>query len=157
MYRGRSQDALSTARELLRLDPGGAVSQGFAAIVEATLDNPQSAIESGKGSYQLLPESPVAGSILAYAMARAQQHSEARALLESLAKVNTAGAPGAMACPAWLELGDSGRALEALEAGTALRCPWLPMILHDPRIELLRTEPLYKAIFKELFGRLPDT
>jgi hypothetical protein len=62
-----------------------------------------------------------------------------------------------MACPAWLELGDSGRALEALEAGTALRCPWLPMILHDPRIELLRTEPLYKAIFKELFGRLPDT
>jgi len=157
MYRGKSEDALSTARELLRLDPGGAVSQGFASIIEATLGDPQSAVESAKDSFQLLPESPVAGSILAYAMARARQHGEGRALLESLAKENIDGSLSAMACPAWLELGDSERALAALEAGAAMRCPWLPVILHDPRINLLRGEPLFKAIHKELFGRLPET
>ena len=156
MYMGRSEDALSSARQLLALDPGGAVSQGYATIIEATHGDPQSAVESGKRSLQQLPESPVVGAILAYAMARAQQHSEARAVLDSLAKENTAGALSAMACPAWLELGDSERALTALEAAAALRCPWLPMLLHDPRIDSLRTEPLFRAIYKEIFGRLSE-
>jgi len=153
MHSGKSEDALSTARELLRLDPEGAVSQGYACIVEATHGDPQSAVESGKISFQQLPESPVVGSVLAYAMARAQQHGESRALLESLANKNKEGSLSAMACPAWLELGDSERALTAIEAAAAMRCPWLPMILHDPRIDSLRTEPIFKAIYNELFGR----
>jgi hypothetical protein len=85
-------------------------------------------------------------------MARAQRHGEARALLESLANKTLAGGLSAMACPAWLELGDSEQALATLEAGAATRCPWLPMILHDPRIDVLRAEPLFKAIYEELFG-----
>ena len=157
MFRGEPEDALSSARELLRLDPGGGVSQGYTGMIEATHGDPKSAVESGKGSFQLLPESPVAGSILAYTMARAQQHREGRALLESLANENKEGSLSAMACPAWLEVGDSERALTALEAAAAMRCPWLPMILHDPRIDLLRNEPLFKAIYKELFGRLSVT
>ncbi len=156
MYRGNSEDALSSARELLRLDPGGAVSQAYACLVEATYGDPQRAVNSGEGSFQQLPESPVAGSILAYAMSRAGQHDEGRSLLESLAKKNPEGSLSAMACPAWLELGDRERALTALEAAAAMRCPWLPMILHDPRVDLLRAEPLFKAIYKELFGRLPE-
>jgi len=156
MYRGDSENALSSARELLRLDPGGGVSQGYASIIEATHGDPRSAVESGKRSLEQLPESPVVGSFLAYAMARAQQQGEARALLESLAKKNSEGSVSAMACPAWLELGNRERALAALEAAAAMRCPWLPMILHDPRIDSLRTEPLFKAIFKEIFGRLPQ-
>jgi hypothetical protein len=57
-----------------------------------------------------------------------------------------------VACATSLELGDSERALAALEA--AMHCPWSPMNTHDPRIDSLRAEPLLEAIYKELFGRL---
>ncbi len=61
-----------------------------------------------------------------------------------------------MARVAWLELGDRARALAAMEAAAAMRSPWLPMNLHDPRIDLLRAELLFEAIYKKLFPRLPQ-
>lgn len=156
MYRGQPEDALSNARELLRVDPGGAVSQSYGCIVQATHGDRQLAVELGKAAFQQLPESPVVGSVLAYAMARTSLHSEARALLESLANSNNAVSLSAMDCPAWLELGDRQRALTTLEAAAAIRCPWLPMILHDSRIDSLRAEPLFKAIREEVLGQPPE-
>ena len=57
-----------------------------------------------------------------------------------------------MACPAWIELGDTRRALASLEAGVAAHCPWLMIILHDAGIATLHDKPLVAALRSELFG-----
>lgn len=98
--------------------------------------------------FELVPDSPVAGAILAYALARKGLVEQARALLEAETEGGSLIGTETMASPAWMELGETGRALMALESGFATRCTWLLPMLGDPRIEALDCEPLKAAIFK---------
>jgi len=148
MYLGDSGSALDAAREMVRVDAHGPVSLCLAAIFEAALGEPSKALSMAEGGFKLLPESPVAGAILAYARARAGLVDEARALLEAETKRGSLIGSETMASPAWMELGETGCALTALESGFATRCTWLLQMLGDPRIEALDSEPLRAIIFK---------
>lgn len=148
MYFGDTMSALNVAREMVRIDPHGAVSQGLAAIFEAALSAPTEAVSMAEQSFQLLPESPVSGAILAYALARAGRAEEAKALLESETTGGFLIGTNTMASPAWVELGENRLALAALESGFATRCTWLLTMLNDPRLDSLDCEPLRAAIYK---------
>jgi len=152
MYAANAKESLSVAKEMSQLDPGGPISQAYFGWIEATLGSAERAIESAEHAFAQLPESPVVGSILAYALAKAGQHAQARILLETPSNDGMTLGTGTMACPAWLEIGDRKAALASLEAGAAMRCPWLPVILHDPRVESLRRESFCSSIYEELFG-----
>ncbi len=146
MYLGNTSAALDIAREMVRVDAYGAVSLALAAIFEAALGDATEALSRAERSFELLPESPVAGAILAYALARARRTDEARALLGSTTKSGFLIGSNTMAAPAWMELGDASSAMSALEAGFAARCPWLLQMLRDPRLDALTREPLRAAI-----------
>lgn len=148
MWQGDTGTALSIAREMARIDTHGAVSLGFAAIFEAASGASANAVSMAEQSFELLPESPVSGAILAYALARDGQVEKARALLESETKAGLPIGSNTMASPAWTELGENNLALTALESGFETRCPWLLPMLNDPRVACLDCEPLKAAIFK---------
>ena len=147
MYRGDDEAALQIAREMVQVDPYGPVALGLASIFEATLGDPAKAVPMAEKSLELLPESPVAGAVLACALARAGLAERARTLLESETRSGNWIGSNTMAAPAWLELGEAAAAFAALESGFANRCTWLPQMLSDPRIGALNVEPLRVAIF----------
>ena len=147
MYRGDDEAALKIAREMVQVDPYGPVALGLASIVEATFGDPAKAVSMAEKSLELLPESPVAGAVLACALARAGLAERARTLLESETRSGDRIGSNTMAAPAWMELGEAGAAIAALESGFANRCTWLPQMLSDPRIGALNVEPLRVAIY----------
>jgi DNA-binding winged helix-turn-helix (wHTH) protein len=148
LHRGDARAALDVAREMVRIDAHGSVSLGLAAIFEAALGSPAKAVAMAEQSYDLLPESPVAGAILAYTLAREGRVEKARALLESETKAGLPIGSNTMASPAWTELGENGLAMSALESGFETRCTWLLPMLNDPRIGCLDCKPLKDTIFK---------
>jgi len=147
MYQGDTGTALNIAREMVRRDPHGPVGLGLASIFEAASGDPAKAVSMAEQSVELLPESPVAGALLAYALARRGLAERARALLESQTRSGAPIGSNTMAAPAWLELDEAGSALAALESGFTARCTWLPQMLGDPRIGALNIEPLRAAIY----------
>ena len=147
MYRGDEEAALKIAREMVQVDPYEPVAQGLASIFEATLSDPAEAVSMAEHSFELLPESPVVGAVLACALARAGLAERAGTLLESQTRSGDGIGSNTMAAPAWMELGEAGAALAALESGFASRCTWLPQMLSDPRIVALKIEPLGVAIY----------
>jgi len=146
-YGGDNETALRHAHEMCRIDARGAVSLGMAAIFEAALGVPAKALAMAEQSFEMLPESPVAGAILAYTLARMGRTKKARALLESKTKGGIPIASNTMASPAWMELGEEASALAALHSGFATRCTWLLQMLNDPRLHSLDLEPMSAAIF----------
>jgi len=148
MYLGDSASALEVAREMVRVDAHGPVSLCLAAIFEAALGEPSEALSMAERGFELLPESPVAGAILAYALAREGLVEKARALLEAETEGGSSIGSETMASPAWMELGETEYALKALESGFATRCTWLLTMLGDPRLKALNSEPLKAIIFK---------
>lgn len=148
MYLGDSASALDVAREMVRVDAHGPVSLCLAAIFEAALGEPSEALSMAERGFELLPDSPVAGSILAYALAREGLVEKARALLEAETEGGSSIGSETMASPAWMELGETEYALKALESGFATRCTWLLTMLGDPRLKALNSEPLKAIIFK---------
>ena len=147
LYRGDDEAALKIAREMVQVDTYGPIAPGLASIFEATLGDPAKAVSMARHSLQRLPESPVAGAVLAYAFARAGQAEEARALLESQTRSGDQIGSNTMAAPAWMELGDADSAFAALESGFASRCTWLPQMLNDPRLRALDCDALKAAIY----------
>ena len=148
-FQGDADAALAVARELAHLDPLGAVSLGLAAIFEAASGTPATAVDMAERSFELLPESPTCGAILACALARAGGAKKARALLESRTTGGLAIGTHTLASLAWVELGEDDLAFKALESGFATRCTWLLPVLNDPRLEGLDTHALKAAIFKQ--------
>ncbi len=148
MYLGDSRLALDVAREMVRVDAHGPVSLCLAAVFEAALGEPSKALSMAERGFKLLPESPVAGAILAYAQAREGLLEKARALLEAETESGSLIGSQTMATLAWMELGETDCALMALKSGFATRCTWLLPLLDDPRIEALNSEPLRALIFK---------
>jgi DNA-binding winged helix-turn-helix (wHTH) protein len=148
MYMGDARIALDVAREMARIDAYGSVSLALAALFEGALGSPAKAVAMAEQSYDLLPESPASGAILAYTLARDGLVDKARALLESETKAGLPIGSNTMASPAWTELGENGIALSALEWGFETRCTWLLPMLNDPRIDCLDCEPLKASIFK---------
>jgi len=148
MQKGDHQTALSVAREMARKDSRGAVSLGLAAMFEAALGSAAEAVAMAKYSFELLPYSPVAGAILAYALARDGLLENAWTLLESETSDELPIGLNTMASPAWVELGENDLALAALESGFETRCTWLLPMLNDPRVACLNCEQLKASIFK---------
>ena len=146
MYMGDTRTALNVARKMVEMDSNGAVSLGLGAIFEAALGDPARAVSMAKQSFEQLPDSPVAGAILAYALAREGLAEQARAVLESQIKSGIVIGFNTMAGYAWLELGEPGFALAALKSGFATRCTWLLTMLNDPRCKILNYEPLKEAV-----------
>jgi len=147
-YQGDDVAALEAAREMIRIDAHGAVSLGLAAIFEAALGTPARAVDMASRCFELLPESPVNGAILAYALARDGRLEKARTLLDSETRSGLPIGSNTVASPAWIELGENDLALAVLESGFATRCCWLLQMLNDPRIACLNCEPLKASIFK---------
>jgi tetratricopeptide (TPR) repeat protein len=148
MYRGDTRSAVDVAREMVRIDAYGSVSLALAALFEAGSGSSAKAVAMAEQSYDLLPESPASGAILAYALARDGIADRARALLESETKAGLLVGSNTLAALAWTELGEKGLALSALESGFETRCTWLLPMLHDPRLECLDCGPLKASIFK---------
>jgi len=148
MYLGDGASALEVAREMVRADAHGPVSLCLAAIFEAALGEPSKALFMAEQGFKQLPDSPVAGAILAYALAREGLVEKARALLEAETEGGSSIGSETMASPAWMELGETECALQALESGFATRCTWLLTMLGDPRLKALNCEPLKAIIFK---------
>ena len=148
MYMGDTATALNVAREMVETDPHGAVSMGLGAIFEAALGDPARAVSMAEQSFEMLPDSPVAGAVLAYALAREGLAEQARALLESQTSAGFVIGSNTMASVTWVELGENARALAALESGFATRCTWLLTVLNDPRCKAINCELLKKAVYK---------
>lgn len=146
LYRGDARSALRFAQRMVRIDPHGGVSLGMAANIEAAVGDSARAVSMAKQGFEALPDSPVAGAILAYTLAREGLREEARTLLDSQTGNGVVIGLYTLASLAWLELGEPRSAYAALESGFATRCTWLLPMLHDPRLESLNCESMKKTI-----------
>lgn len=145
-YMGDSGTALDIAREMIRVDPYGPVSLCLATLFETDTGEPSEAVSMASRGFSLLRDSPVAGAILAYALARAGRTRKARGLLESQAKNGWRIGSNTIASTAWVELGENDLAIAALESGFSAHCPWLLTMLNNPRFEHLDCKPLKDAV-----------
>jgi DNA-binding winged helix-turn-helix (wHTH) protein len=146
------EPALSLTQEMLDLDNENPVSWGFQALVETRVGDPDIGAEAARRCVERLPESPLAESILAYALAASGRQEPAGALLQSSAGETTAAGNHPFACWTWLELGDIQRALGALQKGFEKRCPWLTVLLNDPATAVLHREPEFQTIVRGVYA-----
>lgn len=153
---GASGDATAALNQIglmSRLDPSSQVTPTYKAWLEAIFGD---ADEAGRFAAEIVeraPDSSVATSVHAVALARAGNAVAARAVLDTLEDQNVFAAPNcALAAYAWRTLGDHDAAVGTLAAAAESRDYWLGFALNDPLNAELREHPGFDAVYGTVFG-----
>ena len=129
----------------------------YAAAILAYNGQATRAIEMAGDLAQRLPYFDIAGSLHAYALARAGRSDEARSVLERLEWLSRERyVLSTFSAAAYVALGEMEMALEELRTAEKIRCPWFFQTLADPRLEPLRNHPEFQAM-RRIPGSMEST
>jgi tetratricopeptide (TPR) repeat protein len=119
----------------------------YAAAILAYNGQAARAIAMANQLARRLPYFDIAGSVQAYALARAGRADEARAVLERLQWLGRERyVLTTFSAAAYVALGETEMALAELRTAEKARCPWFFQTLADPRLESLRQHPEFQSM-----------
>lgn len=146
MLRGRTEDALASWRDLVRLHPGYELGMVHHALLAATMGRGDEAARSLARLRALLPDRAAAYDAIATAIVEPATRRSAAAVIAS-----TAALPPAEAAAWHMVLGDADAALDGLEQAFRRQSDVnVPYVLVHPVMQPLRAEPRFRAMVSDI-------
>lgn len=141
--------SLNIIRHAVDLDANGVAPLGFLCLLAASQGLHAEALDVGQKVMLLAGKLPMGQSIYAYACARAGLPEEAQPVIT--AALEQAEFPcRSFVVPVAAALKDGETAALLLERSFGDRCPWLPVIIRDPRLDPIRSDPQVAQVLQEI-------
>jgi TolB-like protein/Flp pilus assembly protein TadD len=148
---GRREQAIAEGRTLRLLEPlsaYGAFSHGL--VCAASPEHVDEAVAAFRDAERLSDHATLYVVMLAYALARAGKHEEARAqLAEAHGRTNEFVWPMGLAF-AYAHLGETETALDYLDRAYDERVGWMVLLAREPALEHLREHPRFRRLVRRI-------
>jgi DNA-binding winged helix-turn-helix (wHTH) protein/Flp pilus assembly protein TadD len=152
MFAGKKTEGLEIsvmlAKRFITVDN----SQAIASVLASVNGLHDEAVAYGWKAMELAPHTPIMHTPLAYALAYAGRHDEARNVLTAIEE-SSLPQPTAALAPVHLALGDRGRAIALLQDAYERGVPQFASTRDDPRLASLRGEPAVERIWSHIWPR----
>lgn len=152
MFAGKNAEALELSQELAKRFPTVDNSQGIASIIASVNGMHDEAVVFGWKAMELAPHTPLMHTPLAYALAFAGRHDEARGVLKAI-EDSTLPLPSASLAPVYLALGERDKAIALLQDASERGIPQFAWTREDPRLAALRGDPAVELIWSRIWPR----
>ncbi|NVO07460.1 MAG: winged helix-turn-helix domain-containing protein [Rhodoferax sp.] len=152
MFAGKSADGLEVAQMLAKRFPTVDNSQGVASVLASVNGLHDEAVAYGWKAMELAPHTPMMHTPLAYALAFAGRHEEARSVLSAIESSNLPP-PTACLAPVYLAMGDRSRAIALLQDASERGVPQFAWTRDDPRLASLHGEPVVERLWSKIWSR----
>jgi Flp pilus assembly protein TadD len=110
------------------------------------------AVAFGWKAMELAPQTPLMHTPLAYALAFAGRHDEARGVLSAI-ESSSLPLPTASIAPAYLALGEPAKAIALLQDASERGVPQFAWTRDDPRLASLHGDPVVERIWSRICSR----
>jgi transcriptional regulator HilA, main transcriptional regulator of SPI1 len=154
MLAGKGSEALEQAQELAKRFPTVDNAQAIAAVIASVNGLHDEAVVYGWKAMELAPHTPVMHAPLAYALAFAGRHEEARGVLKAI-EDSTLPLPSAALAPVYLALGERDKAIALLQDASERGIPQFAWTRDDPRLAVLRGDPVVERIWARIWTGQP--
>ncbi len=151
-FAGQGAASLAAVNRALELDPQGVAGLSYHCLIAATQGDLTTALAAGQKARERAPGLPLVQAVYAYGCARAGRRAEAAAMIQR------ALTPEDLPCrsfvaPVAAALGDGEATAAILAQSWRDRCPWLPIICQDPRLDPVAQHPAVKG-WASALGRM---
>lgn len=152
LYLARRMDqAVVDGRSLRQIDPSSAYGAFSHGLICAQGGDPQEAVAAFRDAVKLAEGVSLYVVMLAYALAVAGEHAEARAILADLERRSESEFVWPMGLAfAYAHLGDGCTALDLLERAYDERVGWMQMIGREPALDVLRSSPRFQSLLRNI-------
>lgn len=154
LFAGERREALELSVELARRFPTVDNSQAIAALLASVHGLHDEAVAYGRRAVELAPHTPMMHAPLAYALAFAGHHEEARSVLKSIEE-SPLPLPSAALAPVYLALGERERAIALLQDASERGIPQCAWSRDDPRLAALQGDPVVERIWARIWTGQP--
>jgi DNA-binding winged helix-turn-helix (wHTH) protein/tetratricopeptide (TPR) repeat protein len=148
----RHEEERSQYRRTVELDPNHFLGHWGLGLAHEHLGAAGDAVREHEKALELSPDSSFIKAVLARSQALAGASDRARALLAEIEDASPGYVSSYQKATIYLALGDTDRALDALEAAAQDRDPWLVWLEVDPMLDPMRDEPRLEALRRRLRG-----
>lgn len=152
MFAGKSIEGLELAQVLAKRFSTVDNSQGIACVLCSVNGLHDEAVAFGWKAMELAPHTPMMHTPLAYALAFAGRHDEARSVLSAVESSNLPQ-PTASIAPVYLALGDRTKAIALLQDASERGIPQFAWTRDDPRLASLRGDPVVERLWSRIWSR----
>ena len=152
MFAGKNSEALEVAMDLAKRFPTVDNSQGIASVVASVNGLHDEAVAFGWKAMALAPHTPMMHAPLAYALAFAGRHDEARNVLASIEE-SSLPLPSASIAPVYLALGEREKAILLLQDASERGLPQFAWTRDDPRLSTLRGDATVERLWSRIWSQ----
>ena len=152
MFAGKHSEGLDVATMLSKRFTTVDNSQGIASVLASVNGLHDEAVAFGWKAMELAPHTPIMHTPLAYALASAGRHDEARKVLSSI-EASSLPLPTASLAPVYLSLGERDKAIALLQDAYERGVPQFAWTRDDPRLATLRGDPAVEPIWSHIWSR----
>jgi tetratricopeptide (TPR) repeat protein len=152
MFAGKNAEALELSQELAKRFLTVDNSQGIACLVASVNGLHDEAVVYGWKAMELAPHTPMMHTPLAYALAFAGRHDEARGVLKAI-EDSALPLPSASLAPVYLALGEREKSIVLLQDAVEHGIPQFAWTRDDPRLASLRGDPVVERIWSRIWSR----
>jgi Flp pilus assembly protein TadD len=150
MLAGRNSEGLEMAMQLAKRFPTVDNSQGIASTLASVNGLHDEAVAFGWKAMELAPHTPIMHAPLAYALAFAGRHDEARGVLTAIEE-SSFPQPSASIAPVYLALGERDKAIALLQDAHERGVPQFARTRDDPRLAALRGDSAVEHIWSQIW------
>jgi tetratricopeptide (TPR) repeat protein len=152
---GNEAEALELSQDLARRFPTVDNAQGIASVIASVSGRHDEAVAYGWRALELAPHTPMLHApmayALAYALAFAGRHDEARSVLKAIEE-SPLPLPSAALAPVYLALGERPKAIALLQDASERGIPQFAWSRDDPRLAALHGEPAVERLWQRIWG-----
>jgi tetratricopeptide (TPR) repeat protein len=148
---GNEAEALELSQDLARRFPTVDNAQGIASVIASVSGRHDEAVAYGWRALELAPHTPMLHAPLAYALAFAGRHDEARSVLKAIEE-SPLPLPSAALAPVYLALGERPKAIALLQDASERGIPQFAWSRDDPRLAALHGEPAVERLWQRIWG-----
>ncbi len=144
---GRVAEALQFERQVLENHPGDDLAHGYMSVFLASLGERRQALDFAFSALRLGKNIPAMWGFMAWSLAVCGETEEAGRLVEEAYSAHLPRCPRPIIAPALVALGKPDQALSLLSEARKEQCPWFFGARVDPRLEDLRGDKRWRALY----------
>jgi len=144
---GKGAEALRQVDWVLENYAADDISQGFRALFLASLGRHQEALDAAYQALEFAQFIPSVRGALSWCMVVCGKPEEAQGLIKEAYAAGLPRCPRPLLVPALVALGKTDRAFALLKEAREEQCPWFLGIRFDPRLEDLRGDKRWRALY----------